>query len=110
MSKLDEVIQVLDDALNFRQFCFVLIDPDVAGKIIETLHELNKPAQYTVEIKQPDLAFEIEEYSAYMNGHRTVSADTIPEIKDKVLLHINKIRGFLSLPPITIEQVTFVEL
>lgn len=107
MSKLDEVQELLDIMIYGSEHITAAMAYEKATTV---LRELNKPVQYVVEIKQPDLAFEIEEYSAYMNGHCTVSADTISEIKDRVLLHINKIRGFLSLPPITIEQITFVEI
>lgn len=118
---LEEVIQdlelILDDSEGFVgcDNCgedippqFLPLKSDVQD-ILMALRELNKPVQYTVEIRA-SLEFGGDMKDAFINSDRIVSWYDMFVLENQSLAHINRLHDALGLPPITFEQITFVEV
>lgn len=119
MSKLKEVIRSLENVSKFSfpkfEFSFPkfendsMVDYEDIKPIIETLRELNKPVQYVVEYSYENRYVDMVFYR--LNGICICVNETGHE-EAKIYCHkiINESAVLVSLPPITIEQITFVEL
>ena len=107
MSKLDEVIQRLEDIpYPLEDSAWSTIEDSIG-----TLTELNKPVQYVVGIR-PNGPGKFT-YLLLDNGNKVfegIERLYLASARWIVITEINHARRVAGCPPITIEQITFVEV
>lgn len=109
MSKLKQIRKLLDIMVYGSKRIASTIAYE---KAIDVLRELAKPVQYTVEIKKLLIKEgpEILSYNAIHNGEIIEFDSDLSELKEEVLDQFQQAHRRLSLPPITINQITFIEI
>ena len=106
MSKLDEVQELLDIMIYGSEHITAAMAYEKATTV---LRELNKPVQYTVKYSYENRFVDMVFYR--LNGICICVNETGHE-EAKIYCHkmINESVVLMGIPPITIEQITFVKV
>lgn len=127
MSKLNEVIKELSSIITDSTLCYrcdncgeeiELFSPEQSDlkEMVDALRELNKPVQYVVNYKivtRPSGWVKLSWVVLLLVPHSRLNDlrfNSIGEMKDAILTELNHAHRLVNLPPITIEQITFVEI
>ena len=108
MSKeLKEVIAQLEVARKHFLAYKIPIRAQILDETIDKLRTLAKPVQYVVQIVKKDVD---GLYMSKLNGVIIYHSFQLEEVRPQSIFRLNKMSEAFSLPPITIEQITFVEV
>ena len=75
--------------------------------VLNLVESLVKPVQYVVQIVKKDVD---GLYMSKLNGVIIYHSFQLEEVRPQSIFRLNKMSEAFSLPPITIEQITFVEV